>query len=161
MKMLYLSHDAYWYYLANIEESYDIKGDFFNCPGEFAPKRAQFHNEYDYMLFFSTEFRNECDIDSLVAQAKIISKMNNNKRVTIGYSYILPEYQRLSQDIFCEVELVSVKGNKVVGDIVRDYPVKPNFKPTDLMEMMVNRHKDLESQKVLKKVLNCLKQRTK
>ena len=152
MKLLYISHYAYWYYLAQVEEKYkDCKGDYFADETTNIQKKAtRYYDDYDYILYFSANYKKQSEIDKLITLAESIAK-EKGKRVTIGYSYVIPTDQRINENIFCSVELISVKEDKIDRELLKGEQLKPKFNPMDLMEFVNHKHEELEHQKQKKK----------
>lgn len=148
MKLLYISHYAYWYYLAQVEEKYkNFKGDYFAEGILYSTtKQVKYKDDYDYIIYFSADYKKENEITKLISLAESISK-EKGKRVTIGYSYVIPQEDRIDENIFCSVELISIKNDDIEKEIVSNEQLKPRFNPMDLMEIVNNRHDELENQK--------------
>lgn len=153
MKALYISHRAYWYYLSTLEKKYDgLEIDYieYTISDTTTTTELKNFNDYDYIIYFSTNYV-EDNIRRLLTSLATKTSSKKDKRVTVGYSYILPENKRINQDIFCEVELISVKNNLKTNRIIKEDPVKPKFNPLDLTKMVINEHNELENQKVKKR----------
>ena len=112
--------------------------------------KYQLEKDYDLILFYSSE---EYNADELLKLKNIaFEKSNDNdSRVSIGYSYILPESERIFSDIKEQIRLVSFKDCVENNEIT--YGVE-YFNTLDLINMTLNFHNELENSKVLTKYNN-------
>lgn len=109
--------------------------------------KERLNNDYDLILFYSSEGYKENELLYLKNLAYQISN-NNNKRVTIGYSYILPKDKRIYENIPEEIKLISFKDSNELEEITYDIEY---FNTLDLAILALTKHNELENTKTLKK----------
>lgn len=98
----------------------------------------------DIIINYHSENENLADLDQLEEIALKYS-IDNNKRVTIGYSYIDPYDKGLDN-----IDLVSYK-NKV--NVMTQCEIDNDYTPFDLLQITLNEHDDFEKQKVLRIII--------
>lgn len=119
LKFVVLSHNAYWSSLQALREYYkNLKfrlfgGSYYDL--EMFKVMPNELGDYDYILFFSSLGYDENEILNLKKLANEIST-NEDKRVTIGYSYTMESNKR-HEDVMDEVLLCSIKNGQVYEDI--------------------------------------------
>ena len=130
LKILFLSHNSYWYQLLRYKDHFekcDVKtfGD-----GLFYLKTDKREiDDCDIIVYYSSKFFDEEAYNSLKEFALNISN-KNNKRVTIGYSAIV-QYQDP------HVDLASVSEGKIVEcDMLFPHPGTP----TTLANLSLAKH---------------------
>lgn len=69
---------------------------------------------------------------------------NNNKRVSIGYSYMIPIDERID-DRLQKIKIVSFKNNDKREETTYGYPY---FTPLNLANTVVKKHNELETSKI-------------
>ena len=149
LKVLLLSHNAYWTELQGLSDYY--KNLELKVNGESTTYLEMYKNQleidYDLILFYSSEQYQEDELLYLKELAFQISN-DNNKRVTIGYSYILPKDKRICEDILEEIKLISFKD--YIEHEETTYGIE-YFNTLDLATLALNEHNELENVKTLKK----------
>lgn len=109
--------------------------------------KERLKNDYDLILFYSSEGYKANELLYLKNIAHQISN-DNSKRVTIGYSYILPKDKRIYENIPEEIKLISFKDSSELEEIT--YGIE-YFNILDLTTLALTKHNELENTKTLKK----------
>lgn len=94
----------------------------------------------DIIINYSSEKENLADLSKLEELALKCSS-ENNKRVTIGYSYI--DYYNFGLD---NIIFTSYK-EKV--DVIKQFEIDNDYTPYDLLQIILNEHDNLEKSKIL------------
>lgn len=110
IKIIFMSHNAYWPELQILNERYDnCKIDIFGSgPVYISLRRDYILEDCDLILFYSSRFFDEYELNQIKQIAYEISQ-NKAKRVSIGYSYVIPLEEREDKDITNEVRVISFK----------------------------------------------------
>lgn len=146
IKIMFVSHNAYWSNLTIINNRYknckvDISGE---CT--FFGWNRQLDN-YDLIFFYSSSFFDEEDLKKLEQIASKISE-EENKRVTVGYSYIIPIDKRKVENMSEEIKIVSFK-NSIKNE--EDIPIdRYSSTPLILAELLLKTADELDNQKTKK-----------
>ena len=107
------SHNAYWPAIEKLDNHFEncnviVFGQaIHNVKRADIDIRNQFDNS-DIIAFYSSDFYNEGKISELKDMAAKISD-EKEKRVSIGYSYLVPFEQRIDEEISEEIEIISFK----------------------------------------------------
>lgn len=72
----------------------------------------------------------------------------NNKRVTIGYVYFIPREERINPNIVSELKIISLKNDAEYEETIS---IEESYNLISLADIIVEKHNELENQKVLKK----------
>ena len=149
LKVLLLSHNAFWTELQKLSHYYKNFELTVNGGSTLYLEmyKERLNNDYDLILFYSSEGYQENELLYLKNLAYQISN-DNNKRVTIGYSYILPKDKRIYENIPEEIKLISFKDSSELEEIT--YGIE-YFNTLDLTTLALTKHKELENTKTLKK----------
>ena len=136
LNIVVLSHNSYW------PEIQKLGNHFKNCNvmcfgnSTFYIKLADIkrQNEIencDLIIFYSSEFYNE---EELIELKNIAFKISNdkNKRVSIGYSYLIPMEQRPYDNISGQIEISSFKNST---ETIEKMHSMPYFTAYDLVEL--------------------------
>ena len=145
LKVLLLSHNSYWNELQNMSEFYQNLELTLNGGSTLYldMDKYQLEKDYDLILFYSNEEYSEDELLKLKNIA--FEKSNDNdSRVSIGYSYILPENERLSDEECEQIKLVSFKNCIENNEITYGAEY---FNTLDLMTMTLIFHNGLENKK--------------
>ena len=146
IKILCMCHNGYCSQLEKINRRYG------NCEMDFIQSGLSLKNvhemcdlpdDYDYLLFYSDELFNQKDYDEMKDIAFQIS--NNGKRVSIGYSYMIPVAERKTKDITQEFRMSSFKNSTEWEEKSFGFPF---FDVIDLADSVVSFHNELEKAKV-------------
>lgn len=142
------SHNSVWPYLQVYEDHYknctiDVYGESITYIGIQKKKPV----ESDIILFFSSKQFEEDELNRLKELAFSISE-DKQKRVSIGYSYIVPKSEREDESIADQVKLVSFKNS--IEDEETTWGVN-SFHIIDLLDMTLSKHNELENQMIIKK----------
>ena len=149
LKVLLLSHNAFWTELQKLSHYYKNFELAVNGGSTLYLEmyRERLNNDYDLVLFYSSEGYKANELLYLKNLAYQISN-DNSKRVTIGYSYILPKDKRICEDILEEIKLISFKD--YIEHEETTYGIE-YFNTLDLATLALNGHNELETAKTLKK----------
>lgn len=141
LKILFMSHNAYWSYLQNIDMDYE------NCIADVIGRGTAYIGlcnvelkDYDLIIYYSSTFYEEDELEEMKKIAMQISK-NANKRVTIGYSYIIPIEERKDKQIPDEIKIVSIKESNEHEENIETSPL---FDKVDLINMTLMKNNELE-----------------
>lgn len=147
----FMSHNAYWGPLWSINQnSRNCQIDTFDESTSDLPVCRKTNNDYDLILLFSSSFYREDELSHLKKMANEISKMQN-KRVTVGYSHVIPMEKRVHLGVSGEIKIISVKEDNVYQETI---PTMDNyFTQIDFLNRMEAKHDELESIQVKKKGL--------
>ena len=142
------SHNSVWPYLQVYEDHYknctiDVYGEGVAYIGIQKKKPV----ESDIILFFSSKQFEDDELNKLKEIAFSISE-DKQKRVSIGYSYIVPKSEREDDSIADQVRLISFKNS--IEDEETTWGIN-SFHIIDLLEMTLSRHNELENQMTIKK----------
>ena len=142
------SHNSVWPYLQVYEDHYnncsiDVYGESLTYIGIQKKKPV----ESDIILFFSSKQFEEDELNKLKEIAFSISE-EKQKRVSIGYSYMVPKSEREDESIADQVKLVSFKNS--IEDEETTWGIN-SFNIFDLLEMTLSKHNELEHQMTIKK----------
>lgn len=142
------SHNSVWPYLQVYEDHYknctiDVYGESVTYIGIQKKKPV----ESDIILFFSSKQFEDDELNKLKEIAFSISE-DKQKRVSIGYSYIVPKSEREDDSIADQVRLISFKNS--IEDEETTWGIN-SFHIIDLLEMTLSRHNELENQMTIKK----------
>lgn len=145
LSVLLLSHNAYWPDLQRIEPHYKNFNLTFTGGSilYLEMTRRPIKYDFDLILFFGNSFYEEKELLKLKEIAFDISE-KEDKRVTIGYSYIIPKEERQYKEISEEVKLVSFKDSKEIEETT--YGIE-YFNPQCLAQMTLVTHDNLDKQK--------------
>ncbi len=146
IKVLFMSHNSYWPELQQLSSRYK------NCHVEICgdgllylkQKKSEEIENCDFILFYSSHFYSENDLNGMKEIAFRISQ-SQNKRVSIGYSYVIPKSERIDPNTSDKVKLISFKDGIEFEETTDGFPY---FSPLDLAEMTVVMHDELEQQKI-------------
>lgn len=145
LKVLLLSHNAYWNELQKVALYYrNFKLTENGGSTSYLDINDQNKMDYDLILFYSSEKYQENESVKLKEIAMKISE-ENNKRVTVGYSYILPAEERTIADINEEVLLYSVKNGQ---EQIQKSDGIEYLNTLDLLTLTLTFHNELENQKI-------------
>lgn len=144
-KILCMCHNAYWSQLEKINRRYkNCHMDIFGNGVSYIMMRRNFDlDNYDYILFYSNEFFSQNDYDEMKEMAFQIS--NHGKRVSIGYSYVIPIEERKDKDVSEEFRVFSFKDGIEREGKGFGFPF---FDVIDLADSVVSFHNELEKAKV-------------
>ncbi len=140
LKILFMSHNAYWSYLQGLDMRYD------NCSADVTGRGTAYiglrninTDDDDLILYYSSTFYEDDELQKMSEIASAIAK-NKNKRVSIGYSYVIPMEDRKNKDISKEIKIVSFKGSNVYEETVNGFEF---FSCSDLIDMTLVAHDKL------------------
>lgn len=146
LKIMFISHNAYWSDLSKFANRYpNFK---INTYGEcvFNDWKKDLDN-YDMLFYYSSGFYNQNDLSDLEEMAFRISN-DENKRVSIGYSYMIPENERKVENISEEMKIVSFKDSIQIDETI---PIERyNLSPLILASALLLTADELDNQKVKK-----------
>lgn len=130
-----LSHNSYWPGIQKLNNHFEncnvvVFGD---SPSYIRCDNIQKYNKVensDLIIFYSSDFYDEDELDELKNLAFRISN-EKNKRVSIGYLYYIPVEEK-SQDNVSQIEIVSFKNGEESTETM--YPTS-HFTTYDLVEL--------------------------
>lgn len=149
-KILLFSHNSLWHYLQQFIGKYEnFKIDVFGSRVGY----MKIHNEYvlddcDFIIFDSLDYYDEDELNELKDIALKVSD-DTNKRVSIGYSYIVPMEERKNKDISEEIKIISFSDCDEYEETIFRMSESTIL---DLTELVVITHDELENQKVNRKM---------
>ena len=82
----------------------------------YTPSRVKYYNQYDLLLYYSSTFYEDEELDEIKEFAEKLS-INNHKRVVVGYYYIIPKEERVEKDIDFSVDIISYDKGKIEKDL--------------------------------------------
>ena len=148
VKIVFMSHNAYWTQLLKLDDIYEnCSVDVFGGGTEYIRTSCLSNHvldDCDFIILYSLDFYSSDELDYMKQIASKISS-EKNKRVSIGYSYVIPIEQRTNRNICDEIKLVSIKD----GNEYETTNYAPTYfnSPMQLVNMVVKTHDDLEMQK--------------
>lgn len=150
-RLILMTHNAYWCQLQKFEKIYNnFKVDVFGSGTAYARMRKEdVPKDCDFIILDGSDFYRDNEYIEIKKMAIKISE-ENNKRVSIGYVYIIPIDKRLDSNMHSEIKIASFKN----GDTVEETIPISNHNLLILADMIVKTHKTLENQIVLKKDYN-------
>lgn len=152
IKIMLMSHNSYWYFLLKLDKEFE------NCFVEvFADgtiflknRRYNILNDCDLILFFSSKEYSSYEFETMKKIAQRISE-EKERRVTIGYSYILPIEQRKEIKYSSEIKISSYKNDTESEEIVNNICITD---PETLAGITLEKHDDFEKTQTFKKIKN-------
>lgn len=151
--MLSFSHNACWPYLQQFESRYgNCKIDIFGDGPSYLQMRANYQlNDYDFIIFYSSHYFDDEELNQIKEMAFTISQ-DKNKRVSIGYSYVIPIEERKHIDISEGIKFISFSNGEEYEETCFDTEL---FTIIDLVNLVVKSHDELDKQKVKKNTYRC------
>lgn len=148
-RVMLMAHNAYWYQLQKFQDIYNnFKVDVFGSGTAYARIRKEdVPKDCDFIILDGSDFYKD---DEYIETKKMALKISeeNNKRVSIGYVYIIPIDKRIDYNIDSEIKIASFKN----GEIVEETISISSYDLLTLADIIVKKHKVLENQTILKKV---------
>lgn len=147
-KMLLLSHNALWPELQRFERRYE------NFELEIFGENTVYINiqlrnkgytlpDVDFIVFYSSTFYDSDELEYLKKLAMQYS-IDGQKRVTVGYSFVVPEEKRSSKEITDAIEIYSVKNGGEDGGALLDAPESMYFTTLALTDIVTEYHEIFE-----------------
>ncbi|MDE5587008.1 MAG: hypothetical protein K2I72_01395 [Bacilli bacterium] len=146
INVIFMSHNSYWPELKELEGQYEnchvvlCEDGLFYLKG----KKTEDIENCDLVLFYSSHFYSEKNLNGIKEIVSRISQ-SQNKRVSFGYSYVIPKYERVDPFTSNEVQLVSFKDGIEYDETAYGFPY---FDALNLAEMTLVTHDELEKQKI-------------
>lgn len=148
-RVMLMAHNAYWCQLQKFEKIYNnFKVDVFGSGTAYARMRKEdIPKDCDFIILDGSDFYRD---DEYIETKKMAIKISeeNNKRISIGYVYIIPIDERQDPSVFGEIRIASFKN----GDIVEEIAPISDHDLLTLADMIVKTHKALEDQVILQKI---------
>lgn len=146
IKMLYLSHSNMWECLEKIKEDNDnVSIDFYKGSTYYIKNKNQYE-DCDFIIFYSSFGYADFEEHELKELGSRISNQKG-KRVSVGYSYVIPKEQRTDLLKNLEVKIYSFKEESEYEDTIS---APEYFTPIDLMKLVISIHSELENSKIKK-----------
>lgn len=146
LKIMFISHNAYWSDLSKFANRYpNFK---INPYGEYGFNywKKDLDN-YDIFFHYSSQIYNQNNLSDLEGMALRISNVEN-KRVSIGYSYMIPMNERKDENISEEMKVVSFRDSIQIDETI---PIENyNSSPLLLASELLLTADELDNQKVKK-----------
>lgn len=146
LKVMFISHNSYWADLIKFANKYPhFKLDAYGESGFYY--HEQNLKNYDLFFHYSSGYYNQDDLLYLEEKAFRISN-DENKRVSIGYSYMIPMNERKYENISEEMKIVSFKDSIRIEETI---PIERyNSSPLILVNQLLLTADELDNQKVKK-----------
>ena len=150
LNIVFMSHNAYW---SQVEVLSDI---YKNCKirtfgkGISSVIIASFDENFqpiddsDLIIYRSTDFE-EYELKKMKELAYTISK-NRNKPVTIGYSFLNPDYVKVDWHQEYIIKLITINDEKESEEDIKVF----EFSPIELINYTLIKHDNIESKKYKK-----------
>ncbi len=146
LNIMFISHNAYWFNLQQLEKRYEnCKVDISGCCAFKTWNKDKGENS-DLIFYYSSGYFDRDDLDYLEQKASTISK-RENKRVSLGYSYIIPIEERTDENISEEMKIISYKED-IRDEITVNIDSLSN--PLSLAEIILQTCDELDNQKTKK-----------
>jgi len=146
IKILYMSHSDMWAYFRKIEEeNNNMSVDFYRGSTYYIKNRRQYE-DCDFIIFFSSCGYADFEDKELKQLASRIS-IEKGKRVSVGYSYLIPKEKRTNLLKQEEIKIYSFKDGIEYEDTVNS---PEYFTPINLFELVLFAHDELENPKTKK-----------
>lgn len=148
--LMLMAHNAYWSQFIILERKYNnFYVNIFGSGTAYARLRKKdIPKDCDFILLDSSSYFSEDEINEIKKIGQKISE-ENDKRVTIGYVYFIPEEKRVNPNVCSEIKIISLKNNIVDEETIS---IETNHNLIFLTGIIVERHTELENQKILKKL---------
>ena len=145
-----MAHNAYWSQFTILERKYDNFHAYISGSGTAYTRlrKEDIPKNCDFILLDGSDYFSKDEMDKTKTMAQKISE-ENNKRVTIGYVYFIPKEQRIDPNIFSEIKIISLKNNVEDEETIS---IDGIHNLIFLAGIIVEKHIELENQKVLKKM---------
>lgn len=147
-KMLLLSHNASWTRLQMLERRYEnfeleVFGQGTTYINMRLRKKGYILPDVDFIVFYSSSYYDPDELEYLKKLAKQYS-IDGQKRVTVGYSFVVPEEKRSSKDITDAIVMSSIKNGSEDGGALLDAPEEMYFTPLALTDIVTEFHENFE-----------------
>lgn len=100
--------------------------------------------DVDFIVFYSSTFYDSDELEYLKKLAKQYS-IDGEKRVTVGYSFVVPKEKRSSKDITDAISIYSVKNGGEDGGALLDAPESMYFTTLALTDIVTEFHETFEN----------------
>lgn len=146
IKIMLMSHNSYWYYLLKLDREYEDCFVEVSADSTIFLKNRRYNilNDCDLILFFSSKEYSSYEFETMKKIAQRISE-EKERRVTIGYSYILPIEQRKNSR---EIKISSYKNDTESEEIINNICITD---PEILAGITLEKHDDFEKTQIFKK----------
>lgn len=155
LNIVLLSHNSHWPEL-QIPTSHfnNCKVSVFGSSTSYMTLKNNTLKNADLIIYYSNEYYSEHELNTLKNIAFEISN-NENKRVSIGYSYFIPHEQRKYENISQQIKIISFKDNEEYNE---ETYLEEYFSTKDLTELTLATadYLDIEKQKKKEKKHNFL-----
>ena len=136
LNIILLSHNAFWSGVRKLETRFanchvTVFGGSTTCIGLSTPEKQSNIEDCDLIIFYSSSYYNEEEIQKLESMA-FDASMKNNKRVSIGYQYLINKEDSPYMAMIEKIQIISFKeGREIIEDT---YPI-PYSNIKDLIEL--------------------------
>ena len=147
--LMLMAHNAYWCQFEKLGRKYpNLNNYIFGSRTAYTRWRKEdIPKDCDFILLDGSDYFSEDEMDRTKEIGQRISE-ENNKRVTIGYVYFIPQSERISPNMFRELKIISLKDN---GEDIETISIESDYNLIFLAGIVSEKHTELENQKVLKK----------
>lgn len=144
LNIMFISHNAYWYNLQQLEKKYEnCQVDISGCCAFKSWNKDKGENS-DLIFYYSDGYFDENDLEYLEQKISRISQ-NENKRVSLGYSYLIPYGERIDENISEKMIIVSYCDN-IRDEIIVD--IDSLLPPLSIAGVILKTSDDLNKQKI-------------
>lgn len=151
LNILLLSHNAYWPSMQKLENHFQncniqIYGDSTSYIRLASKERNKQIENCDLIIFYSSVSYDEDEIMELKDIASRVSE-EKGKRVSIGYSYVIPKEQKPYPRVDSQVKIISFNNSQ---EIETTGYAPEYFTPYDLTELVLAAHDDYDTKEKVK-----------
>ncbi len=149
-KVMLMAHNAYWSQFSILERKYEnFQAYIFGSGTAYIRWRKEdIPKDCDFILLDGSDYFSADEMNKTKKIARKISE-ENSKRVTIGYVYFVPTEERTYSNISSEIKIISLKNNVEYEETIS---IEESYNLISLADIVVEKHTELETQKVLKKL---------
>ena len=113
IKVLFIGHNSYCAsFSVSVNKYNNCIVDTFTTMSTYDKRRARGYDDYDLIILYSSNDYNDFDFNRISSLAKKIS-IEKNKKVSIGYSYIIPMQKRENPDITDGIVIATFNEEKI------------------------------------------------
>lgn len=149
IKAAFMGHNTYGSQILSLNESddcdIDIFGKAYSKWNLYDEERKAIPN--DFIILYSSTFFDEDVFNYLTRDIVELSNLLG-KRITTGYFSIIPKEDRITSEQGYLIKIFSVKNDDIYEENIT---LKEHMLPQTLLSLVLERHDELEQQKVMVK----------
>lgn len=148
--VMLMTHNSYWSQLEKFKSKYSNLevSAFGRSTGYARMRKNDIPTDCDFIILDGLDFYKTAEFCEAIKMAMKMSK-ENNKRVSMGYVYFIPNEKRLNPNMCNEIKIASFKNDDCYIDTIL---IPSNYNLLTLADMIIETHNELEKQMVLHKI---------